>query len=425
MSAADIGPLVTFFGAEPHGVEVASAAQVRSLVKGSSKVVGVVRADDVTADVRALAIDGLQLFGATRIHNPLIWPLLVDEPGVTSSFLATPEWTIAAGGDVMLDKAVYAQSIRNHLGVDYAWNGGTAVVDHRYCCGWGGKPLVAGSRTGDAGAVGNLFRSADLSIVNLESPEPDKYRYHATGFTFTGDSELLLGLADAGIDLAGLANNHIGNAGPKGVLDTISHLDQLGIAHAGAGTNQATARKAAWLAAGGLQIAVLAYDLVDPNSYWAASGRAGSAAFSLPAVLRDIKAAKKAGADIVIVMPHWGIEYTDSVLPLQRSYAARMVAAGADLILGSHSHWVGPFEQVAPGHFAFDSLGDLVFDWTHDERTQEGVVADLTYVGKTLVQIDLHPTVIIAGQPNLLDPSGDGDRLLNAIRRTSEPSLHW
>jgi poly-gamma-glutamate synthesis protein (capsule biosynthesis protein) len=145
----------------------------------------------------------------------------------------------------------------------------------------------------------------------------------------------------------------------------------------------------------------------------------------LPAVLRDIKAAKKAGADIVIVMPHWGIEYTDSVLPLQRSYAARMVAAGADLILGSHSHWVGPFEQVAPGHFAFDSLGDLVFDWTHDERTQEGVVADLTYVGKTLVQIDLHPTVIIAGQPNLLDPSGDGDRLLNAIRRTSEPSLHW
>jgi hypothetical protein len=45
----------------------------------------------------------------------------------------------------------------------------------------------------------------------------------------------------------------------------------------------------------------------------------------------------------------------------------------------------------------FYSLGDLVFDWTHDERTQEGVVCDLTYVGDRLVQIDLHPTLIIQG----------------------------
>jgi hypothetical protein len=52
-------------------------------------------------------------------------------------------------------------------------------------------------------------------------------------------------------------------------------------------------------------------------------------------------------------------------------------------------------------------------------------VADLTYVGNRLVQIDLHPTFIIAGQPNLLDPSGDGHTLLDAIRRTSEPRLRW
>jgi poly-gamma-glutamate synthesis protein (capsule biosynthesis protein) len=145
----------------------------------------------------------------------------------------------------------------------------------------------------------------------------------------------------------------------------------------------------------------------------------------LPAIVRDIKAAKKAGADIVIVMPHWGIEYTDAVLRVQRTDARRMIAAGADLILGSHSHWVGPFEQIAPGRFAFYSLGDLVFDWTHDERTQEGVVADLTYVGNRLVQIDLHPTLIIAGQPNLLDPAGDGQAVLGPLRRTSQPSLRW
>lgn len=425
VSSADIGPLAKLLGVEPRMVMEVTPEQVLDLVKGSSTVVGIVRADDVAVDVRALAVDGVQLFGAERIRNPRDWPLMVDEPGVASAFLTTPVWTIAAGGDVMLDKAVYYQSIRKNLGVDYAWDGGTAVIDRRYCCGWGGKPLVAGSRMGDTGAVGYLFQSADLGIVNLESPEPDRFRYHASGFTFTGDPALLKGLADAGIDVVGLANNHIGNGGTKGVLDTIRHLDQLGIAHAGAGTNQVTARQAAWLQAGGLRIAVLAYDMIDPYSYWAAPGHPGSAAFSLPTVLRDIKAAKKAGADIVIVMPHWGVEYTDSVLPAQRSDARQMIAAGADLILGSHSHWVGPFEQMTPDHFVFYSLGDLVFDWTHDERTQEGVVCDLTYVGDRLVQMDLHPTLIIQGQPNLLDPSGDGGTVLNAIRRTSEPRLRW
>jgi poly-gamma-glutamate capsule biosynthesis protein CapA/YwtB (metallophosphatase superfamily) len=388
-------------------------------------VLGIIRADDVTVDVRALAVDGRQLFGAARVRDPRAWPLLVDEPGVASAFMTAQEWTIAAGGDVMLDKAVYNQSIRRRQGVDYAWVGGTAVIDRRYCCGWGHKPLALGRRTGNAGAVGDLFRQADLAIVNLESPEPNRYRYHASGFTFTGDPELLVGLQDAGIDLAGLANNHLGNGGTRGVLDTIRHLDQLGISHAGAGTSQANARKAAWLQAGGLRVAVLAYCQIDPFTYWTAPGRPGSAAYSLPAIVRDIKAAKKAGADIVIVMPHWGIEYTDAVLRVQRTDARRMIAAGADLILGSHSHWVGPFEQIAPGRFAFYSLGDLVFDWTHDERTQEGVVADLTYVGNRLVQIDLHPTLIIAGQPNLLDPAGDGQAVLGPLRRTSQPSLRW
>jgi len=100
-------------------------------------------------------------------------------------------------------------------------------------------------------------------------------------------------------------------------------------------------------------------------------------------------------------------------------------AAGADLILGSHSHWVGPFEQISDGHLASYSLGDLVFDWTHDERTQEGLIVVLTFSGTRLVQLDLLPTVIIAGQPNLLDPAGDGKAVLGPVRRSSEPRLRW
>lgn len=425
VASADLPALAATLGVTAGGVEALPAADVPARVKSVPGTIGLVRADDVTMDVRALAVDGVALFGAERVRDLAAWPLLVSEAGAKSSFSPQAAWTVAAGGDVMLDKAIYTQSITEGKGVDYAWGGGTAVIDSRSCCGWGNKPLASGHETGDAGAVAALFRDADLGIVNLESPEPDNFTYHSGGFTFTGDPALLAGLRDAGIDVAGLANNHLGNGGTRGVTDTIAHLDRLGIAHPGAGANATAARKAAWLEAGGLKVAVLAYVDVQPTSYWATASQPGSSGYDIGSIVTDIKAARSAGADMVFVMPHWGQEYADTVWDFQRTDARKMIAAGADLILGSHSHWVGPFEQIDGDHLAFYSLGDLVFDWTHDERTQEGVVADLTFVGKRLVQVDLHPTFIIAGRPNLLDPAGDGQAVLGPVQKTSEPRLGW
>jgi poly-gamma-glutamate capsule biosynthesis protein CapA/YwtB (metallophosphatase superfamily) len=424
VASDDLPALAAMLGVTPKGVDSLPAAEVLARVKSAPGTIGLVRAADVTMDVRALAVDGVALFGAERLHDLAAWPLLVSE-AVADTFSPQSAWTVAAGGDVMLDKAIYAQSVLKGKGVDYAWGGGTAVIDSRSCCGWGNKPLASGHETGNAGAVASLFRDADLGIVNLESPEPDNFTYHSGGFTFSGDPALLAGLRDAGIDVAGLANNHLGNAGTRGVTDTIAHLTQLGIAHPGAGANATAARKAAWLEAGGLKVAVLAYVDVQPTSYWATGSQPGSSGYDIGSIVTDIKAAKSAGADMVFVMPHWGQEYADSVWDFQRTDAKTMIAAGADLILGSHSHWVGPFEQIDGDHLAFYSLGDLVFDWTHDERTQEGVVADLTFVGKRLVQVDLHPTFIIAGRPNLLDPAGDGQVVLGPVKKTSEPRLGW
>ena len=394
-------------------------AGVIAFVKATPNSLGIVRADDVALGVRAIAVDGVQLFGVARTHDLAAWPLMATEPGVASDFLTAARWTIAAGGDVMLDKAVYAQSVINGLGVDYAWNGGTAVIAGR------SANLASGRRTGGAGSFGYLFQQADLSLVNLESPEPRDFSYHAGGYTFTGDPALLAGLKDAGIDLVSLANNHVGNGGPSGIIDTIGFLDNLGISHAGAGANVTEARKPAWLLAGGQQIAVLAYCFIEPTDYWATSSSPGSSGYSIGQVTADIAAAKKAGADFVIVMPHWGIEYTDALTPTEPADARRMIAAGADLILGSHSHWFGPMQLIGPDHLVFYSLGDLVFDWTLNERTQESAVADLSFVGRRLVQVDLHPTLIIDGQPNLLEAAGGGNSVLGQVRKTSASLLGW
>ena len=130
-------------------------------------------------------------------------------------------------------------------------------------------------RTGNAGAFRSLLSGADLAIVNLEGPASADFVYRQDGFLFSVDPALLAGLRDAGIDAVSLANNHTRNAGDEGVADTCAKLDEIGVAHAGAGANLASSRSPAWLTAAGLKVAFLAYDAQEPGN-WARAGRPGS-----------------------------------------------------------------------------------------------------------------------------------------------------
>jgi poly-gamma-glutamate capsule biosynthesis protein CapA/YwtB (metallophosphatase superfamily) len=421
VSRADLPALTAALAVSPAAkVRVGSPAEVRAALARSPGSIGILRASDVGPDVRALSVDGRALFGAERVRSLDAWPLVVREPAGAdpAPFDPAKTWTLVAGGDVMLDRAVYQQSVLAGKGVDFPWDGGTAAISGWTCCGAGGVRLPVGRRTGSGAAVRKLIDSADVAVVNLEGPAPDRFTYHPGGLVFTFDPALLAGLRDAGIDTVSIANNHISNAGAVGIADTVRHLDALGISHAGAGPDLAAATRPAMLKVDGLTVAVLAYDAIRPIVA-ATAGRPGAAPLAIDHARADIRAARAAGADVVIVMPHWGTEYTDAVSRTQRDQAAALVAAGADAVIGSHSHWVGPIEMI-DGRPVLYSLGDLVFQLTHDERTMEGALADLTFVGRRLVQIDLHPTLILDGsQPNLLDPAGDGARLLAAVDRAS------
>jgi poly-gamma-glutamate capsule biosynthesis protein CapA/YwtB (metallophosphatase superfamily) len=107
-----------------------------------------------------------------------------------------------------------------------------------------------------------------------------------------------------------------------------------------------------------------------------------------------------------------------------------MVAAGADLVLGSHSHYVGGMETVAkpsgdPALVVY-SMGNLLFDLSHDRRTQLGIVYELTFDGSRLVQVELNPTVMVGrAQTNLLDPARDGAATIDQIRAATGRYLSW
>jgi poly-gamma-glutamate synthesis protein (capsule biosynthesis protein) len=422
VSSADVDGLAAALGVTPGpSVDRLSAAAIVTQISETPDTLGIVRAEDVGPGMRALAVDGVNLYGEQRIADLASWPLLVTSTGGTpSTFDPAALWTLAAGGDVMLDRAVYDRAVLKGLGPDYPWAGGTAKVTDRTCCGAPGFKVAKGTATGNAGALASLFRSADVALVNLEGPAPDAFAYHPEGgLIFTMDPALLVGLAHAGIDVTSLANNHIRNAGPTGIADTIRNLDAIGVGHMGAGANWSAARAPAWVTAGGLRIAILGYNGVD-MTLDATPGSAGAAPLNEALMTADVQAARAVGADVVVVVPHWGVEYSDKITAAQRGIASALFAAGADVILGSHSHWAGPLELV-DGHLVVYSFGDLVFDLGHDERTQEAMVAELTFAGRNLVQVDLHPTLILdSSQPNLLEPAGGGDALLAAIRAGSE-----
>ncbi len=410
----------------PKLIRAANAATLTSDLAKYRKRLGILRADAVTPGVRALAWGGRSLFGVDAVSTIGDWRLTARLPQAKGTPVFDPKasWTLVAGGDIMLDRGV-AQTLKiKGKGADYPFAGGSADITSRYCCSSFGWELPKTARTGNAGAMRHLLSKADLAIANFENPAPDNFRYHTSGTVFSADPKLIAGLADAGIDWVGIANNHIRDAGGVGILQTISNLKDHGIAASGAGKNLAAARKPAILTAGGVKVAMLAYDTIA-KSYAATASRAGSAQMSTTALKADVGAARKAGAQVVIVFPHWGTEYDPTPFAGQQNLAHIAIDAGADMVIGNHAHWAGAME-VYDGKPIWYALGNFVFDQTWSEPTMEGITLELTFHGPTLVQARMRPHVILdKSQPNFLDPAGDGRVVLGQIYDASKTMLPW
>jgi hypothetical protein len=402
-----------------------AATVMRDLAKNRKRL-AVLRADAVGPGVRALGWGGHTLFGVDAVKTVAAWGLTARLPQRSDTPVWNPgaSFTIVAGGDIMLDRGVAQTLTIKGKGADFPFDGGTADITSRYCCSSFGWNLPRVSRTGNAGAVRHLVESADIAIANFENPAPDNFSYHTHGTVFSADPKLIKGLADAGLDWVGIANNHIRDAGGLGILQTIANLKQYGIRSSGAGKNLAAARKPAIIEAGGVKVAFLAYDTIA-KSYGASATRAGSAQMTAGALKADVAAARKAGAQVVIVFPHWGTEYDPTPFAGQQNLAHAAIDAGADLVIGNHAHWAGAME-VYEGKPIWFALGNFVFDQTWSEPTMEGLTLELTFHGPTLVQARMRPHIILdKAQPNFLDPAGDGRVVMGQVFDASKGMLPW
>jgi poly-gamma-glutamate capsule biosynthesis protein CapA/YwtB (metallophosphatase superfamily) len=417
--------------AELLGIQLGEPVQLGDLAAVEKAVrrggLGLVAAADLSPSTRALKLSGQAIVGSDRIGRVEDWPLRVSIDALEGSgWDHDRTWVLVAGGDSFTDRGVYDTVVRRGKGVDYPFDGGTAKVTGYGCCDpvFNDNVVPRYVLTGNKGAVRKLFKSADLAIANHEQPVTEAAVVHDSGTRFSGKPALTSIFTRAGIDYLSLANNHIKDYGADGIKDTRRILRQNEIAFGGAGKDLAQARKIAYLKAGDSTLAIIPC-LGIVKIYWAEPKLSGATPCLDRYIVPDIKQAKRK-ADAVIVFPHWGVEYTRQPLPSMRRHAKRWAKAGADLVLGGHSHVAGAIEEF-DGTPVLYSLGNLIFDQHWSTNTMQSALLEATFHGSDLVELRLRPYIIHnTSQPNFLDPAqGAGRQLLKSIQQASSDWLDW
>jgi poly-gamma-glutamate capsule biosynthesis protein CapA/YwtB (metallophosphatase superfamily) len=321
----------------------------------------------------------------------------------------------------MMDRGVAKLARLEGLGGDYLFDGGTAEITRIRCCSYYGFDYPVIQRTGNRGAVRDFFKSADISIANLESAVLVDAPYHRAGFTFTADASLLDAVERAGFDYLSLANNHVRNAGARGIRVAMEQLDQRGIAHAGSGLDRQAGTPAFLETPTGIRVAIFSCDAIVP-SWTATDEKFGTLNCKKSDVAGRIRAVRDQ-ADVIIVFPHWGREYKPQPAPYQKKLAQDWIDAGATVVTGGHSHIAGAMGDY-DGHVVFFSMGNLIFDQDFRQSTMMGVIPEMTFEGDRLVQIKLHPTLITDAQPNFANKR-DGQFVIDQMRNGSEGLLPY
>ena len=237
--------------------------------------------------------------------------------------------------------------------------------------------------------VRDTIKKADIAFCQLEinlsrrgSPLPQ------ARLAMEAEPKTAAAFKNAGFNVISFAGNHCLDWGNEAFKDTVDVLKAQGIRVIGVGNNISEARTPAIFDIKDTKIALLAYNTILPQGYWAEPDRPGCApmrAFTfyeqiehdqpgtacrthtfahrgdLKAMINDIKQARSK-ADVVIISMHWGIHFVPAVIAeYQREMSYAAIDAGADLILGHHAHILKGIE-VYKGKVIFYSLCNFALD---------------------------------------------------------------
>lgn len=303
-------------------------------------------------------------------------PQITPYPALAFSAFATREGglvELVAVGDILLSRTV--EERMNQYGVEF--------------------PFLA---------TGDILRSADIVVGNLECPLSTRGEPIEKRFLFRAHPRNLAALPWAGVDIVSLANNHLLDFGEEAMEDTLEGLKDNGILYVGAGLSEEEAHRPVIMEVKGVKIAFLAYAAMRWKGSPEVPTEMRVAFAEVDRVQEGVRRAKEQ-ADLVVVIMHLGTEYQSQPDAEQLAVAQAAVEAGATLVIGHHPHLVQETTLYLGGFIAY-SLGDFVFDMPWEE---EGAILRAFLTPDGLERAEIISVEIVDGvQPRpLLDEEGD------------------
>lgn len=249
--------------------------------------------------------------------------------------------------------------------------------------------------------------AADVTMVNLETAITDRGTEVPKEFNFRAPAAAFGALRDAGVDVVTLANNHGMDYGEEGLLDTLAAAEDpaSGLPLVGAGHDVTEAYTPFRVTLRGQRIAIFGASRVTDghlvDRWTATEDRPGLAIAEDPTRLLEAVAAERSVADTLIVYLHWGREREHCPIEDQPEVADALIAAGADVVVGSHAH-VPLGGGLRDGAYVHYGLGNVLFGSASGPSAESGVLR-LTMTGRRVDAADWVPVRLRSGVPEVLD----------------------
>ncbi|MDI2128122.1 CapA family protein [Yinghuangia seranimata] len=227
--------------------------------------------------------------------------------------------------------------------------------------------------------VAPVVQTADVAICHMETVY-GKPGGPFTGYpTFKAPPQIAQALLDTGYDGCSTASNHTLDDGFDGIQRTLDEFDRVGLKHAGSARTADEAATTTIFDVKGVKVAHLAWTYalngipLPAGKPWAVN------VIDVPRIVEQARAARRAGADVVVLSLHWGTEWQRKPDSDQLAWAQELTAStdtsngtgrkDIDLILGTHNHVPQPYAKVN-GTWVVYGMGDQMANFPGQDKLQ-------------------------------------------------------
>lgn len=222
--------------------------------------------------------------------------------------------------------------------------------------------------------VDSVFQSSDIVIGNLECPATKIKEPSFKQFIFRAEPEWLFTLKRHGITHLNLANNHSVDQGRAGLVDTRENVVSAGIIPIGAGHTMEEAARPVLLTSSPRKVYVLASLQLALENFAYLSEKPSVSQEDFDTLVERVRHLRSSEPDsYIIVTLHWGGEHTLQPVTIQRVRAHQLIDAGADALIGHHTHTLQTIEEYK-GKPIYYSIGNFIFDQRKPVNTKACMV---------------------------------------------------